>query len=50
MLDVHYSRAAKLGDTIYPHIHRTPPTDDSMSTIVTLDDEAGSPYAIVRLS
>ena len=48
-LDVHYSRAAKLGDTIYPHIHREFPADGSMSSIVTLDDEAGSPYAIVRL-
>lgn len=49
-LDVHYSRAAKLGDTIYPHLHRESPANGSPSTIVTLDDEAGSPYAIVRLS
>lgn len=49
-LDVHYSRAAKLGDTIYPHVHREPLADGNSSAIVTLDDESGSPYAIVRLS
>lgn len=49
-LDVHYSHAAKLGDTIYPHIHREPLAEGNPSTLVTLDDKAGSPYAIVRLS
>ena len=41
-LEVHYSRAAKLGDTIYPHVHKV----EGGSTI-TLDDGAGKHYAIV---
>lgn len=45
-LDVHYSRAAKLGDVICPHVHRG---DDGSKTI-TLDDEAAKPYAIVRFT
>ena len=44
-LDVHYSQAAKLGDTIYPHVHRG---EDAAT--VTLDDEVGKHYAIVRVS
>ncbi len=44
-LDVHYSQAAKLGDTILPHIHCEP----DGSVIVTLDNEDGRPYAIVRI-
>ena len=44
-LDVHYSQAAKLGDTILPHIHREP----DGSAIVTLDNDDGRPYAIVRI-
>lgn len=50
-LDVHYSQAAKLGDTIYPHVHRGERAEDgSPATTVTLDDEAGKHYAIVRVS
>lgn len=45
-LDVHYSQAAKLGDTILPHLHREP----DGSVIVTLDNEDDRPYAIVRIS
>ena len=49
-LDVHYSQAAKLGDVIYPHIHRGERAEDgSPATTVTLDDEAGRHYAIVRI-
>ena len=44
MLDVHYSRAARLGDVICPHVYHEP--DGCL--VVTLDDEAESPYAIVR--
>ena len=44
-LDVHYSQAAKLGDTILPHIHCEP----DGSAIVTLDNDDGRPYAIVRI-
>lgn len=44
-LDVHYSQAAKLGDTILPHIHHEP----DGSAIVTLDNDDGRPYAIVRI-
>lgn len=43
-IDVHYSVAAKLGDTIYPHVHHEP----DGSVIATLDDEQGKPYALVR--
>ena len=50
-LDVHYSQAAKLGDTIYPHVHRGERAEDgSPATTVTLDAEAGKHYAIVRVS
>ena len=44
-LDVHYSQAAKLGDTILPHIHHEP----DGSVIVTLDNEDNRPFAIVRI-
>lgn len=43
-LDVHYSAAAKLGDTIYPHVHAI-----EGGRVVTLDNEAGKPFAIVRI-
>ena len=44
-LDVQYSSAAKLGDTIYPHVHRI-----ESGYVVTLDNapEGGRPYATVR--
>lgn len=44
-LDVRYTTAAKLGDTIYPHVHRI-----EGGYIVTLDDAetGGRPYATVR--
>lgn len=44
-LDVQYSAAARLGDTIYPHVHRI-----DRGYLVTLDnaDEGGRPYAAVR--
>lgn len=49
-LDVHYSQAAKLGDVIYPHIHRDEQAEDGRAaTVVTLDDEAGKHYALVRI-
>lgn len=43
-LDVHYSRAAKLGDVVCPHVHET-----GEGLVVTLDDEASKPYALVRV-
>ena len=43
-LDVHYSRAAKLGDVICPHLHEV-----EGGHAVTLDAEDGKPYAIVRV-
>lgn len=48
-LEVHYSYAAKLGDTIYPHVHHEE-LDGRPATIVTLDTEDGRPYATVRFS
>ena len=43
-LDVHYSLAAKLGDTVYPRIHRT-----ADAVTVSLDAGDGRPYALIRL-
>lgn len=43
-LDVRYHRAATLGDVIYPHVHTI---DDG--SVVTLDDDASKPYALVRV-
>lgn len=45
-LDVQYVTAAKLGDTIYPHIHAA----EDGATIVTLDGEDGKPYAAVQVA
>lgn len=45
-LDVQYHTAAKLGDTIYPHIHH----EGDAGTIITLDDAEAKPYAIVRVA
>lgn len=45
-LDVHYSRAAKLGDTVFPHIHQG---EAAAVLTVTLDGEDGKPYATVRV-
>lgn len=47
-LDVHYSLAAKLGDTIYPHVHADEDAQ-RLGFVITLDDEKGKPYAIVRV-
>lgn len=43
-IDVHYAIAAKLGDTIYPHIHKA-----DTCTYVTLDNEDTKPFATVRI-
>ena len=43
---VQYHTAAKLGDTIYPHIHH----EGDAGTIITLDDAEAKPYAIVRVA
>lgn len=43
-IDVHYNQAAKLGDTIYPHVYR-----GGEGTTVTLDNAEGKPFAAVRL-
>lgn len=43
-LDVHYSQAAKLGVTIYPHVHRI-----DGGRVITLGNEENKPYAIVRV-
>lgn len=44
VMDVYYATAAKLGDTIYPHVHKA---DDGL--YVSLDAQEGKPYAIVRV-
>lgn len=44
IMDVYYATAAKLGDIIYPHVHKA---DDGL--YVTLDNEEGKPFAVVRL-
>lgn len=44
-LDVQYREAAKLGDTVRPHVHEAPD-----GRIVTLDDGAGAAYAVVHLA
>ena len=48
-LEVRYSRAAKLGDVIYPHVHHEE-LNGAPATVVTLDAEDGKPYASVRIS
>lgn len=45
-IDVRYSLAAKLGDTVYPHVHDT---DGEDVTTVSLDNAGGRPFALVRL-
>lgn len=45
VIDVQYSTAAKRGQTIYPHIYQ-----DGAGFIVSLDDEGGSHFAIVRIT
>ena len=42
---VDYRRAAVLGDTIYPSIGQT-----GQRTVVTLNDSAGAPFAVVELA
>lgn len=42
-LDVQYSEAARLGDTVYPSVHAV-----EGGYVVALDDEAGKHYAVVR--
>lgn len=65
IMDVYYATAAKLGDTICPHVHKveetsapaanatsdSPAAPDSLATAIyiTLDNEEGKPYATVRL-
>lgn len=50
ILDVYYATAAKLGDTIYPHIHKVEATDKEGEAIyVTLDNEEAKPYAVMRI-
>lgn len=44
IMDVYYATAAKLGNTIYPHIHKA---EDGL--YVTLDSDESKPYAVVRL-
>lgn len=49
-IDVQYSVAAKLGDTIYPHVHAdVADAADTTGTIVTLDAQDGTTYAAVRV-
>lgn len=43
-MDVHYSTAAKLGDTIYPHVYQ-----GEGNIVVSLDNEEAKPYALIRL-
>lgn len=50
LMDVYYATAAKLGDTIYPHVHHVEATEDASAAIyVTLDSADGKPFAVVRL-
>lgn len=48
-MDVHYATAAKLGDTMHPHVHKTDEETSAAAIYVTLDNEEGKPYATVRL-
>lgn len=50
IMDVYYATAAKLGDTIYPHVHKVEDDEASAAAIyITLDNEEDKPYATVRL-
>lgn len=46
-LEVQYVNAARLGDTVHPRVHR--PTDADPGWTVVLADDAGHPYAVVRV-
>ena len=46
-LEVQYVNAARLGDTVHPRVHR--PSDADPGWTVVLADDAGHPYAVVRV-
>ena len=46
-LEVQYATAARLGDTVYPRVHR--PSSEDPGWVVVLSDADDRPYAVVRV-